>query len=89
MGAECTVQYPAPHESPQDAATDPGLYRLGIVRIHLVDGVETYPALRIGLEYPFNDTDMEASMQIERGAEAVNEGDRTGGLMKIRSELIE
>jgi len=43
------LQYRAPHEGPQEAAAHPACYRLGIVRIPFLDGVEVYPALRIGL----------------------------------------
>jgi len=79
------VQYPAPHEGPQDAAADLGLYRLGILRIQLLDREEAYLVLRIGLEHAVDDAAMEVSMQVERGAETVNEGHRAGACIRPRT----
>ena len=70
------VQSTAPLISPQDAAAQPALHRPDIVRFHLGDGVEAYPALCMGLEYAVDDADMEVSMQVERGAEAMDERQR-------------
>jgi len=50
------------------------LHRLGIVRIHLIDGVEAYSALWVGLEYAVDDANMKVGVQVERGAEAMDEG---------------
>jgi hypothetical protein len=52
------VQYPAAHEDLQDAAAHLALHRLGIVRIHFVDGVEAYSARCIGHEYAWSDGDV-------------------------------
>ena len=82
------VQYPASHAGPQNAATDPGLHHRGIVRIHLVDGVEAYPALRVGLEYAVDDAHMKVGMRVERGAEAMDEGYRAGACIRPRTRAV-
>jgi hypothetical protein len=46
-----------PYECSQDKPADPCLYRLSIVRIYLDDGLETYPAMRIGLEYAVDEAE--------------------------------
>jgi len=82
------VHDPALLEGPQDAAADLGLYRLGILRIHLVDSVETYPARRVGLEYAVDDADMDVCVQVERGAEAMDEGHRGGACIRPHARAV-
>ena len=76
------VQDPAPYESAQDALAEPSLHRRGIVRIQLIHCDESYPVVRIGLEYPVDDANMKVRMLVERGAEAVNEGNRAGARLR-------
>jgi len=68
------VDQPAPNKCAQDATTNPTLYGLGVACIQLVNREETDPPLQIGHEYAVDDADMKVRVQVERGAEAVNEG---------------
>jgi len=63
------VHKPAPYEGAQNAAANPGLYRLGILPIQLLDREEAYAV---------DDADMEMGVLVERRAEAMDEGHRTG-----------
>ena len=76
------VQYPAPLVSPQDAAPNPHPYRPSILRSALLDRDETRAVARIVLEYPVDDADMEVRMQVEREAEAMDEGHRAGACIR-------
>jgi hypothetical protein len=67
------VQYPAPCTSAQDAVANPGLDGFGVVCIQLLSREEASPLPRIGLDYAVADADMEVGMQVERGAEAMDD----------------
>ena len=61
------------------------MHRLGIVRIQLGDSDESHPVVRIWLEYAVDDADMKVRVQIERGAEAVDECHRAGPRIRPRA----
>jgi hypothetical protein len=65
-----------------------GLYRLSVGRIELRYLDEPYPLPGVGLEYPVDDADMEVRVQIERGAETVNEGHRAGACIRSRARGV-
>ena len=78
------VLLPAPLPGPQN----PGLHRLGILCIQLSGNDESHLTVRIGLEHAVDGADMRMGMQVERRAEAMDEGGRAGACIRPRTHAV-